>query len=154
MLTLGEILKPRHVALGLQGADAVSALDPLAGLLQQDARVLNWAGFHGGLRRGAAEGLTFLSCGAALCHARTDAVSGMTMAAGRFDAPVSHGGADPRLVRFLFAIGLPPTMASEYLRVVGALARALQDESTVHALASAASEEEFVSILTQHELTL
>lgn len=156
MITLAETLKPRHVALSMEAADLTSALDQLARLLQGDSRITNWPDFHEVLKRGAGAGFTVLSCGAVLCHARTEGVSGIAMSAGRLAKDIagparweSPGAA----FRFLFVIGLPPTMASEYLRMVGALARALKDADTVEQIGRVSTAEEFVAILSQREIT-
>lgn len=156
MITLGETLKPRHVALAMEAADVPSALDQLARMLRGDSRITNWQDFDEVLKRGAAAGLTVLSCGAALCHARTEGVADIAMSAGRLKetiaGPACAGGPGVAF-KFLFVIGLPPTMASEYLRMVGALARTLKDANTVEQIGRATTAEEFVAILSQRELT-
>lgn len=156
MITLGDILKPRHVALAMAAADVPSALDQLARRLQGDARITNWPGFYEALKRGADAGLTVLSCGAALCHARTEGVAEIVMSAGRLVEEIAEPARPDRpgiAFKILFVIGLPPTMASEYLRMVGALARALKDASAAEQIGRASTADEFVEILSQRELT-
>ena len=157
MVTISEILKPRHVDLELSAPDPVAAVAALAEVLHGDNRITNWAEFQGILCRGAAKGLTVLSCGAALCHARTEGVADMLMAAGRLATPILNQSASSPAgapFRFLFIIGLPPAMAAEYLRVVGALARTLKAPATMEAIEAAETGEDLVEVLSRAELTL
>ncbi|MES2310449.1 MAG: hypothetical protein V4507_16470, partial [Verrucomicrobiota bacterium] len=59
--------------------------------------------------------------------ARTDHLKGMVLAAGRSADGVFFENAKST-VRLIFVIGTPRRMATEYLSVVGGLARLLRDE--------------------------
>ena len=54
-------------------------------------------------------------------------------------------------VKLIFVIGTPKRMVTDYLSVVGGLARLLKDASTREQLISAPNVEEFCSTLTQAE---
>jgi mannitol/fructose-specific phosphotransferase system IIA component (Ntr-type) len=55
-------------------------------------------------------------------------------------------------VKLIFVIGTPKRMVTDYLSVVGGLARLLKDASTRDQLISAPTVEEFIATLTQAEL--
>jgi mannitol/fructose-specific phosphotransferase system IIA component (Ntr-type) len=147
VLTLADILKPRHVDLALATDDPEQGMDALARRLEGDAGMGNWEAFHAELKlTGKPIGVQSL-----LSHLRTDHVSAMLMAAGRL--PLTESGPDglaadsAQNVHFLFLIAVPMTLASEYLQIVGALARSLRNPDIVAALRETASPEEFVRIL-------
>jgi mannitol/fructose-specific phosphotransferase system IIA component (Ntr-type) len=54
-------------------------------------------------------------------------------------------------VKLIFVIGTPKRMVTDYLSVVGGLARLLKDSSTREKLISAPTVEEFIATLTAAE---
>jgi mannitol/fructose-specific phosphotransferase system IIA component (Ntr-type) len=54
-------------------------------------------------------------------------------------------------VKLIFVIGTPKRMVTDYLSVVGGLARLLKDATTREKLISAPNVEEFIATLTQAE---
>jgi mannitol/fructose-specific phosphotransferase system IIA component (Ntr-type) len=55
-------------------------------------------------------------------------------------------------VKLIFVIGTPKRMVTDYLSVVGGLARLLKDNSTREQLLSAKNTEDFIGALTQAEV--
>jgi mannitol/fructose-specific phosphotransferase system IIA component (Ntr-type) len=147
MLTLADILKPRHVDLALGTKDLEQGIESLARRLEGDAGMLNWTAFRAALKQGAKP----IGAHSFLSHIRTDHVSTMLMAAGRLseERPGSGTPANNSVenVHFLFLIAVPMTLASEYLRMVGALARSLRNPAIVAQLRETGSVEDFVRIL-------
>ena len=147
MLLLSNILKPSGVDLALEMEDLEQGIECLARRLEGDPGMSNWAGFHAALKlSGKPVGSQSL-----LSHTRTDHVSTMLMAAGRLPAgkssPDDVPGASEDGVHFIFLIAVPMTLAAEYLRMVGALARGLRNPDVVAQLRETGSPEEFVRIL-------
>ena len=145
MLTLTDILKPGHVDLALDTADLEQGIDHLARRLEDDAGMLDYAAFHAALKLGGKP----VGEQSLLSHTRTDHVSTMLMAAGRLPAgkPGTTSSALNEGVHFLFLIAVPKTLANEYLRLVGALARSMRNPAIVAELRETGSTEEFVRIL-------
>jgi mannitol/fructose-specific phosphotransferase system IIA component (Ntr-type) len=83
----------------------------------------------------------------ALPHARTTAVTRLTMAIGRVADGVSFDPEHPR-VRLVVLMGTPKDSVGEYLRVVAALSRVLRHARTRAALMAVQNEEEFRALLT------
>jgi len=88
----------------------------------------------------------------ALPHARTTAVTRLTMAIGRVAAGVSFDAEHPH-VRLVVLMGTPKDSVAEYLRVVAALSRVLRHPPTRVALMAAQKEEEFRALLSGAALT-
>ena len=57
-------------------------------------------------------------------------------------------------VRYIFCIGVPKALATDYVRIVGLLARILKQPKTEAALRDAKSPEEFINQLSVLEATL
>jgi mannitol/fructose-specific phosphotransferase system IIA component (Ntr-type) len=154
MIAIADTLRPECVRLALAATEGQGAIDEVAALLETTPAVLDWDELHAGLHRSApclAESESpFAIC---LPHARTDAVNKMVMAVGRALPGVSFGGDTPP-VRYIFCIGVPKAMASDYLRIVGLLARVLKDPATEGRLAAAATPVEFIQILSALEAKL
>jgi mannitol/fructose-specific phosphotransferase system IIA component (Ntr-type) len=147
VLILPDILKPRHVDLALATNDPAQGFDALARRLEDDVSVTSREAFHAAIKRcGKPIGTQSL-----LSHIRTDHVSTMLMAAGRMPLDNSAPGIAPvgavQEVHFLFLIAVPMTLAADYLRMVGALARSLRNPQIVRQLRETASAQDFVRIL-------
>ena len=153
-MTFAETLATGGVALDLRAATAEDALQKVAGLLRGDPRVLDWEDVYLSLRKAVTclveEGADFGVC---IPHARTDAVTAMVMSAGRFDRGVLFQNcALP--IRYMFCIAVPVALASDYLRIVGLLARLLRNPATEAELLETSTENEFVDTLTWLEAQL
>ena len=153
MITIGDILSPEHILLDLKADTHVRAIAKIAELVESDERVNDWERFYEGILQGS-------SCmandhGSTLCiaHARTNAVEAMIMAAGRSveGIPLKDEAARVRLV---FVIGVPVALASDYLRIIGALARIFRTAKGVEALLSAATPGEFLKRLCTLEMEM
>ncbi len=154
MITIGDTLLPEHVMLNLSAATPEEAISKVTSLLRQDQRILNWTEFEKEMRAhppcrvaGAAD------FGICVPHARTEAVSGMVMSAGRFVVPVLFQEC-PKPVRYIFCLGIPKTMAADYLRIAGSLMRIFTDPETEGILAQTKSREEFITALEHLEVKL
>ena len=85
--------------------------------------------------------------GVAFPHSRTDLVEEIVIGVGRSRAGISFGQDQPR-AHLIFVIGVPERLLSDYLVVVGTLARLTQDETIRSKLLSAETPREFVDALT------
>jgi mannitol/fructose-specific phosphotransferase system IIA component (Ntr-type) len=80
-------------------------------------------------------------------HARTDLVDEIVIGVGRSRAGIPFGGNQPR-AHFIFVIGVPERMLSDYLVCVGTLARLVKDETIRSTLLNAETPREFIEALT------
>jgi len=153
MLTIPDILNPRHVALNLQAATGDEAIQQIASLLRQDDRVRDWMGFYNTLKDRALCVETSGNFQICIPHTRTDCVNNMVMSVGRSLEGVTFPGTSVP-VRYIFCIGLPKEMAAEYLRIIGSIARFFKDPVIVERLDAAKSPQEFIAILGEKEMAL
>jgi mannitol/fructose-specific phosphotransferase system IIA component (Ntr-type) len=159
MITISDTLSQKHILLNLEDDAKEHLVERIAEALKKDPRVTDWEQFYSGLEKGT-------SCmakenGSVLCiaHARTTAVSAMTMAVGRAviqpadDAPGTPA-ASFTPIRLIFVIGVPVALASDYLRIIGALARIFHTDRGEIALANATDPAEFLDSLRTLEMAL
>lgn len=154
MITLPDALTADHVVLDLAVATPEAAVAAVAGLLRNDPRVVDWEEFAKVLHAHPACRVAD-EAGVGLCipHARTAAVDEIVISAARLSPELVFEGF-PSAVRYLFCIGVPQTMAADYLRIVGALLRLVKDPETEAALHAAPSRQAFVDALGRFELKL
>ncbi len=153
MITIGDILRKRHIDLDLKPTSQEEAIFQVASLLKEDERVLDWNKFYDGLKSKnpcVAAGSEFEIC---IPHARTDAVSSMIMSIGRSADGIKFPNSKDR-IHYIFVIGVPIALAADYLRIIGALARIFKDVGAESSLRLAASAADFLEILTEREMKL
>jgi mannitol/fructose-specific phosphotransferase system IIA component (Ntr-type) len=92
-------------------------------------------------------------CGIVIAHGRTDAVGSLVMAAGRSNEGFPSSDTKEN-VQLVFVAGIPSALNSEYLRVVGTIARLCSKTELVQKMLSATSPSAFIDILCSGETTL
>ncbi len=133
-----RLLDPSRVQLGLQAGSRGEAVDAAVALLRNDPRITSWETFRDAI--GPKQVVDLEGCGGViLAHGRCPAVKEMALSAARWESPAGA------CLVFVFAI--PAAMAEEYLRTVGALARLCREEGRLPQLLSAATPEQFASLV-------
>ena len=150
-MQISSLLKPSQIKLELEQQKRCNAINEVAQLLQPNPSVVNFAGFYEELLARARIESTCLGNEIAFPHARTDHLKGMVLAIGRSQEGVWFENSG-QTVKLIFVIGTPKRMVTDYLSVVGGLARLLKDPATREQLISAPTVEEFIASLTQAEL--
>ena len=154
MITIADALTPEHVKIHLNGYSFEETLTTLFTSLKSDERVDDWNALVAGLRANppckVSEAAEFGIC---IPHVRTNAVTSIVMSAGRCDSPLLLPDC-ARPIRYFFCIGVPQTMAADYLRIVGALMRLMTDAETEKLVRDAASPSAFVEALSGLERKL
>jgi len=151
MITIADVLTPHQLNLNLKATTSADAILEVCELLKSDDRVTDWVKFYGSLK--STNACVSDEQGAAVCipHARTDSVHSMVMAAGRS----VQGIEDPLnkvRIHWIFVIGVPVALASDYLRIIGALARIFRSSAVEMKLRNAISKSEFMQLLQEQEL--
>lgn len=153
MISISEILIPSHVNLALTAKDQAGGVDEVLSKLNGDPRVQDWGALVSAITERNAPALTCGKCGVCIAHGRTNAVSSLVMAAGRSSAGlVSPEVSEP--VRLVFVAGIPSAFHSEYLRVVGAIARLCGNPTLLDKLLSIQDPGEFIGLLSSAESKL
>lgn len=153
MTPIGDILQPEHVNLSLSAGNGDAAVAEVLSRLNGDPRVKDFAAFEKAVTVRNAAAISENHCGICIAHGRTESVTGVVLAAGRSDPGFScREVADP--VRLVFVAGIPAAFNSEYLRIVGAIARVCRDRSQFDRLLSAKTAEDFIALLGAGEVKL
>jgi len=153
MIPISEILLPGQVNLLLAARDQAGGVDEVLSKLNGDPRVLDWPALVQAVTQRAASALACNSCGICIAHGRTNAVSSLVMAAGRSPNGLSSPEVRDK-VRLVFVAGIPSAFDSEYLRIVGAIARLCRDKALLEMLLAAPDAGEFTALLAGGEAKL
>jgi mannitol/fructose-specific phosphotransferase system IIA component (Ntr-type) len=153
MIPISEILTPAHVNLALAATDQAGGVDEVLSKLNGDPRILDWDALKQSITGRNAPAISCGTCGICIAHGRTNAVQSLVMAAGRSPAGlISPHVKEP--VRLVFVAGIPAAFHSEYLRVVGAIARLCNDKALLEKLLAVQDPEQFVGLLSTGETKL
>ncbi|KRO59856.1 MAG: hypothetical protein ABR82_04945, partial [Verrucomicrobia subdivision 6 bacterium BACL9 MAG-120507-bin52] len=124
------------------------AIHRVAALLEKDEGVIQFRGFYDELLARERLEATSLGNGVAFPHARTDHVKRLVLAVGRSVEGVQFENAGEK-IHFIFVIGTPRRMVTEYLALVGVMARLLRQDDVRAKLLAAKTAEEFMATLAE-----
>jgi PTS system nitrogen regulatory IIA component len=131
-MTIGDIISPDRVEVGLRVADKVQLLHELAGraavVLGLDRRAVFEA-----LQGRENLGSTGLGKGFALPHARLDALGAPFALFVRLARPIDYAAIDERPVDLVILL-LSPANGNDHLATLAALSRPLRDENFMQRL--------------------
>lgn len=153
MIPIAEILTSDHVNLALASRDQAGGVEEVLAKLNGDPRVENWEELRSSVIERNAPALSAGGCGICIAHGRTNAVHSLVMAAGRSTTGVSSPEIREK-VRLIFVAGIPSAFDSEYLRIVGAIARVCRDEAVLKKLLTVDDPAKFVALLASGEARL
>ncbi len=145
-IALADLINPKHITLHLQANTQPEAVRELVDLLAGTNSIRNASKFLDELRKREAVNSTYAADGVAFPHARTKLVDQMFLAIGRSEAGIPWTGKG-ELARLIFLIAVPERLISDYLVVVGAIARITRDAPLRTLLLHAESVDEFVATL-------
>src|SRR5689334_17831162 len=145
-IALADLIKPKQITLHLQAQAQPEAMQELVGLLAATGATRNPDKFLEELRAREAVNSTYAADGVAFPHARSKLVDQIVLAIGRSDAEIPWTGKG-ELARLIFLIAVPERLISDYLVVVGAIARITRDAPLRTLLLHADSVDEFIATL-------
>lgn len=149
-MQISSLLIAEQIKLQLESTERVAAINEVAQLVQTNPAVLKWDGFYQELLARERVESTCLGNEIAFPHARTDHLKGMVLAIGRNINGVHFENCN-QTVRLIFVIGTPKRMVTDYLSVVGGLARILKETPIREGLLKAATAEEFIQLISDAE---
>ena len=153
MITIADILSPKHILLDLQAETQKRSIARVADLLDGDERVEDWERFCDGVIAGSACMANESESAICIAHVRSNAVNEMVMAVGRSVKGIPFDEGKMR-VHLVFVIGVPVALASDYLRIIGALARIFRSTKGEETLLSAPTREAFLERLCTLEMEM
>jgi fructose-specific phosphotransferase system IIA component len=148
---IASLLNPDAIKLDVQARDKVGALREVASLLANNSCVQNFDAFFNEILERECVSNTALGHDIAIPHARTDQCRQILIAVGRSNEGIDFEAKDGQPVRLIFLIGTPKPMVTDYLRVVGNLARLLRQDELRHRLLEAPDVPTFIKIIEEAE---
>jgi PTS system nitrogen regulatory IIA component len=147
---LTELLTPDRVLLPLSARDKSGVIAELARhLIDQSGG--NYKDVLGAVQEREAVVSTGIGFGVAIPHARSSAVSRLTVVCGVSPEPVAFDSIDGEPVRLFFLIVGPESSAGQHVKVLSRIARLVRGESLRERLCKARTADEFYSILLDAE---
>ena len=148
---VAALLRPEAINLNLQSRQKTPALREVAELLQRTGCVGNFEAFFQEILDRERVSNTALGHDVAIPHARTEQCSDILIAVGRNNEGIDFEAKDNQPVRLIFLIGTPKQMVTDYLRVVGNLARLLRQDQVRQQLIEAPDPASFIKVIEKAE---
>jgi mannitol/fructose-specific phosphotransferase system IIA component (Ntr-type) len=145
-IALADLVDPKQIALNLRARTQAEAMREIVDLLVVADKIDNPKKFLEELRAREATNSTYAADGVAFPHARTKFVDEIIVGIGRSEAGIPWTGKG-ELAHLIFLIAVPERLISDYLVVVGAIARATKDRPLRTLLFHAESVDEFIATL-------
>ena len=145
-IALADLVDPKQIALNLRARTQAEAMREIVDLLVAADKIDNPKKFLEELRAREATNSTYAADGVAFPHARTKFVDEIIVGIGRSEAGIPWTGKG-ELAHLIFLIAVPERLISDYLVVVGAIARATKDRPLRTLLFYAESVDEFIATL-------
>ena len=154
-MRLTEVLRPEHIIVPLSAENLRGAVLALVHRLVETGVITRPERLERLVSDERVRDVVHVGERVLLPHLRTDAVDRLAVALGISLQPLQVRDAQANGREQIVVLVLaPPEASSHYLQVVATLARALRDEATTAALASARSPEEVLAIPEIRELTI
>jgi PTS system fructose-specific IIA component len=145
-IALADLIDPRQIALNLRARTQAEAIRELVQVLATADKINQTERFLEELRAREAVNSTYAADGVAFPHARTKLVDQIVLAIGRSETGIPWTGKG-EIARLVFLIAVPERLISDYLVVVGAIARITRDAPLRTLLLHAENADEFVATL-------
>lgn len=146
-----DILEVTDILLDVEESTLSNAVMKTALLLRGRPEISDWNAFSQQLNSVTGSGLCSLGNGVCIPHVRTTHATDLVIAVSRLAAPMEGvGGEGP--VQHLFVMAVPVRLSSEYLRLVGAIARVFKNKAAVARLGLAPTPTSYLRVLEQEEL--
>ena len=145
-IALADLIDPALITLNLRARTQTDALREIVDLLVAAGKIDNAEKFLEQLRAREVTNSTYAADGVAFPHARTKLVDEIVVGVGRSEAGIPWTGKG-EIAQLIFLIAVPERLISDYLVVVGAIARITRDRPLRTLLLHAESVDDFVATL-------
>jgi mannitol/fructose-specific phosphotransferase system IIA component (Ntr-type) len=151
VVNIADLLQANFINLNLSAADKDAAVKAVAHMGKDHPDIEDFPSFCRSVYEREAAGSTSIGRGIAIPHARTDVCKHMVLIVARLHDGILFDEKDLEPVRFIFLVGTPKRMVTDYLRIVGSLARCMKDDAFRKKLQEASTPEEFIEIFKAKE---
>ena len=145
-LALADVVEPDQITLNLRAGSHADAAREIVDLLARAKRIDARGKFLEELQEREKTNSTYAADGVAFPHARTKLVDDLVLGIGRSEAGVPWSGKG-EIAHLIFLIAVPERLISDYLVVVGAIARITKDRPLRTLLLHAENVEDFIATL-------
>ena|SRR5256885_8219974 len=145
-IALADLIDPALITLNLRARTQTDALREIVDLLVAAGKIDNAEKFLEQLRAREVTNSTYAADGVVFPHARTKLVDEIVIGVGRSEAGIPWTGKG-EIAQLIFLIAVPERLISDYLVVVGAIARITRDRPLRTLLLHAESVDDFVATL-------
>jgi len=145
-IALADLVDPKQITLNLRVETQEEAMREIVGLLVGAGKIDNPEKFLEQLKAREAANSTYAADGVAFPHARTKLVDEIVVGIGRSEAGIPWTGKG-EVAHLIFLIAVPERLISDYLVVVGTIARTTKDRPLRTLLLHAESTDEFIATL-------
>jgi mannitol/fructose-specific phosphotransferase system IIA component (Ntr-type) len=145
-IALAALVDPKQITLNLRAQIQTEAMREMVDLLVANGKIDNTERFLNKLQAREQTNSTYAADGVAFPHARTKLVDQIVLAIGRSEAGIPWTSKG-ELAHLIFLIAVPERLISDYLVVVGAIARATKDRPLRTLLLHAENVDEFIATL-------
>jgi len=145
-IALADLVDPKQITLDLRAQTQTEAMREIVDLLVAEGKIDNAERFLNKLQERERTNSTYANDGVAFPHARTRLVDEIIVGIGRSEAGIPWTNKSG-IAHLIFLIAVPERLISDYLVVVGAIARATRDRPLRTLLLHAESVEEFIATL-------
>src|SRR5438477_9672753 len=141
-----DLVDPKQIALNLRARTQTEAMREIVDLLVANGKIDNAERFLNKLQERERTNSTYAADGIAFPHARTKLVEQIVLGVGRSEAGIPWTGKG-EVAQLMFLIAVPERLISDYLVVVGAIARITKDRPLRTLLLHAETPEDFIATL-------
>ena len=145
-IALADLVDPKQIVLNLRAKTQEEAMREIVDLLVAAGKIDDPEKFLEQLLARETTNSTYAADGVAFPHARTKLVDQIVLGIGRSEAGISWTGKG-EAAHLIFLIAVPERLISDYLVVVGAIARATKDRPLRTLMFHAENVDEFIATL-------
>ena len=145
-IALSDLVDPKQIALNLRAKTREEAMREILELLVAADKIDNPEKFLEELRARESTNSTYAGDGVAFPHARTKLVDQIVVGIGRSETGIPWAGKG-EVAHLIFLIAVPERLISDYLVVVGPIARSTKDRPLRTLLLHAENVDEFIGTL-------
>lgn len=145
-IALAELIDPEQITLNLRARTQIEAVREIVDLLVTSGKIENAERFLNRALQREKTNSTYAADGVAFPHARTNLVEEIVLGIGRSEAGIPWTGKG-EIAHLIFLIAVPERLISDYLVVVGAIARTTKDRPLRTLLLHAETKDDFISTL-------
>jgi mannitol/fructose-specific phosphotransferase system IIA component (Ntr-type) len=145
-IALVDLLDEKQIALDLRAKTQAEAMREIIQLLVANGKIDHAGKFLEQLRARELKNSTYGDDGVAFPHARTELVDQFVLGIGRSAAGIPWTGKG-EVAHLIFLIGIPEKLITDYLVVIGAIARVTRDKPLRTLLLHAETKAEFIETM-------